>query len=209
MCALSRDYGICIQKRGGVSDQKNKLEAFPCSVCLSARVPNIHEAKNLPLVVQDKECLLKICCFKWDPPSVYLGRHWCHSRDKSTRPSHSGFAYCNWSKTERWEGLGTGLYRYGNLPKYIHMDEWLHKKGVGVFLRQYSNVNTSVNQISLLNMLHTDKSGKWFLCESNQIGKWLVKKTLRSSQDSNLCPPNSSQMFLPTEPLELWHWSRG
>ena len=37
---------------------------------------------------------------------------------------------------------------------------------------------------------------------------WL-KMTLRSSQDSNLGPLNSSQMLLPTEPLELWHWSRG
>ena len=35
------------------------------------------------------------------------------------------------------------------------------------------------------------------------------KRTLRSSQDSNLGPLNSGQMLLPTEPLELWHWSRG
>ena len=35
------------------------------------------------------------------------------------------------------------------------------------------------------------------------------KKTLRSSQDSNLGPLNSSQMLLPTEPLQLWHWSGG
>ena len=35
------------------------------------------------------------------------------------------------------------------------------------------------------------------------------EKTLKSSQDSNLGPLNSSQMLLPTEPLELWHWSRG
>ena len=35
------------------------------------------------------------------------------------------------------------------------------------------------------------------------------KKTLRSSQDLNLGLLNAGQMFLPTEPLELWHWSRG
>ena len=34
------------------------------------------------------------------------------------------------------------------------------------------------------------------------------KKTWRSSQDSNLGPLNSGQMLLPTEPLELWNWSR-
>ena len=34
------------------------------------------------------------------------------------------------------------------------------------------------------------------------------KKTLRSSHDSKLGPLNFSQMLLPTEPLELWHWSR-
>ena len=33
---------------------------------------------------------------------------------------------------------------------------------------------------------------------------WWRKKTLRSSQDSNLGLLNSSQMLLPTEPLELW-----
>ena len=36
------------------------------------------------------------------PPSVYLNRHWHHSR---TRPLPSIFAYCKWSKTGRWEGL--------------------------------------------------------------------------------------------------------
>ena len=36
-----------------------------------------------------------------------------------------------------------------------------------------------------------------------------VKKTLRSSQDLNLSLLNAGQMLLPTEPLELWHWSRG
>ena len=35
------------------------------------------------------------------------------------------------------------------------------------------------------------------------------KKTLRSSHNSNLGLLNSSQMLLPTGPLELWHWSRG
>ena len=35
------------------------------------------------------------------------------------------------------------------------------------------------------------------------------KKTLRSGQDSNLALLNAGQMLLPTEPLELWYWSRG
>ena len=35
----------------------------------------------------------------------------------------------------------------------------------------------------------------------------LWKKTLRSSQDLNLGLLNAGQMLLPTEPLELWHWS--
>ena len=37
----------------------------------------------------------------------------------------------------------------------------------------------------------------------------VAKKTLRSSQDSNLDLLNSGQMLLPTEALELWHWSKG
>ena len=35
----------------------------------------------------------------------------------------------------------------------------------------------------------------------------LVKKDTR--QGLNLGFLNPSQMLLPTEPLELWHWSRG
>ena len=35
----------------------------------------------------------------------------------------------------------------------------------------------------------------------------MAKKTLRSSQDSNLDPLNSGQMLLPTKPLKLWHQS--
>ena len=45
-----------------------------------------------------------------------------------------------------------------------------------------------------------------FFCS---YGKVRRKMTLRSSQDSNLDPLNASQMLLPTEPLKLWHWSRG
>ena len=35
------------------------------------------------------------------------------------------------------------------------------------------------------------------------------KRTLRSSQDFNMGLLNPGQMLLPTEPLELWHWSKG
>ena len=44
------------------------------------------------------------------PPPVYLGRYWQHSHDKMDLafPLHL-CAYCKWSKTGRWEGLGTRL----------------------------------------------------------------------------------------------------
>ena len=38
---------------------------------------------------------------------------------------------------------------------------------------------------------------------------WRRKKTLKSEQDLNLGLLNSSQMLLPTESLELWHWRKG
>ena len=46
-------------------------------------------------------------------PSVYLGRHWRHSRDK-IGPGLPPIRFCKlhmykWSKTGQWEGLGTRL----------------------------------------------------------------------------------------------------
>ena len=35
------------------------------------------------------------------------------------------------------------------------------------------------------------------------------KNTLRFNQDLNLSHLATSQMLLPTKPLDLWHWSRG
>jgi len=41
------------------------------------------------------------------PPSVYLGRHWSHSRDKNGPGLPPLFLHT--AKTGRWEGLGTRL----------------------------------------------------------------------------------------------------
>ena len=38
------------QRRGGIPEQKNELEAFPCSICPSAGL-EFCKVKNLPLVV--------------------------------------------------------------------------------------------------------------------------------------------------------------
>ena len=35
------------------------------------------------------------------------------------------------------------------------------------------------------------------------------EKDIEIQPGLNLGPLNSGQMLLPTEPLELWHWSRG
>ena len=54
--------------------------------------------------------------------------------------------------------------------------------------------------------------GKKELCNSQKSLKRSFcekEKDVRSSQNSNLGLLNSSQMLLPTEPLELWYWSRG
>ena len=51
------------------------------------------------------------------PPSVYLGRHWHHSRDKWYQAFPLYFAYCKRSKTGRWEGLGMRLLFH--LPRLI------------------------------------------------------------------------------------------
>ena len=48
----------------------------------------------------------------------------------------------------------------------------------------------------------------WDIMSHHKTPFWW-KNTLRSCQDLNLGLLNAGQMLLPTEPLELWHWSRG
>ena len=38
-----------------ITDWKNKLQPFSCSICPSAKVLNVHKVQNLPLIVQDKK----------------------------------------------------------------------------------------------------------------------------------------------------------
>ena len=56
----------------------------------------------------------------------------------------------------------------------------------------------------------TKQTGTSFISFSEDIeeGK-RKKKGMRFSQDSNLHLLNGGQMFLPSEPLELWQWSSG
>ena len=43
------------QRRRRVTNQKNKLEAFSCSMCPSTGVPSVCEAENLAIILWDKE----------------------------------------------------------------------------------------------------------------------------------------------------------
>ena len=55
----------------------------------SAGVSNIRKAKNIPLLVQNEECVCEMHSFNQRPlpPFVYLGKHWRHSRDKLDQAS--------------------------------------------------------------------------------------------------------------------------
>ena len=59
---------------GGALEQKGVFEAFSCSLDHVFGVQNIHNTKKLPLVVQDKENMRKMCS-RAPPSFVYLGRH--------------------------------------------------------------------------------------------------------------------------------------
>ena len=81
-CILSHEWHQCLPIK-----RKNKLEAnlrpYHVVSALSAVVLNVHEVKNIPLRVQNKEkCEQKAILPMGGPPSVYQGRHWCHSCDK-------------------------------------------------------------------------------------------------------------------------------
>ena len=78
------------QMGGGALKWKRAFEAFSCSIDPCVGLLNVHKAKKLPLVVQDKE-------------------HVWNALLNGTRPSPSVFVYCKQSKTGWWEGLGTQL----------------------------------------------------------------------------------------------------
>ena len=65
----------------------------------SAGVLNVCKVKKVLFMVQNRKLVRKMCFFDGEPlpPSVYLGRHWHHSRDntvvswKSAHPWKSGY----------------------------------------------------------------------------------------------------------------------
>ena len=61
------------QRRGGVPDQKNELEALSCSFCPSAGVLHVCKMKKIALMVQSKERMCEMQ-LRTPPHSVYLGR---------------------------------------------------------------------------------------------------------------------------------------
>ena len=66
--------------------------------------------KDLPLVVWDnKRVQNALFQLRTLPPSVYLGRHQCHSYDKMEQ------AFPPLFQTGQWEGLGTMLRLYKRL----------------------------------------------------------------------------------------------
>ena len=54
---------LCRRRWGEVLDQKNEVEAISGSFCLITGVLNIHEVKNILLLVLSKECLRKMDSF--------------------------------------------------------------------------------------------------------------------------------------------------
>ena len=81
------------QKRGGVPNGKNKLQALSCSFCSKRwnhSSSNVCEVENIPLLFQNEECMCEMCSFNRGgplPSSVYLGRHNVIHLKKSPRPS--------------------------------------------------------------------------------------------------------------------------
>ena len=46
--ALFRETTVYVYREGGISNQKKKLEPFPCSISPSGGVTNVHKEENLP-----------------------------------------------------------------------------------------------------------------------------------------------------------------
>ena len=90
--------------------RKNELEALSCSFCPECwSCKSLWDKnKNVPLQVRNKEHVCKMHSFNVGPlpPSVYQGRHWHYSCDKIYQAFPLRF---KWSKSGRWEGLGTRL----------------------------------------------------------------------------------------------------
>ena len=90
----------CLQRGGGVPYRKDELEAFSCCVYPSTGVLNIHKAENYHLIFMD---VGNAFCWLMTPSPLCLDIYVI----KWATPSHHAvFAYCKWSKTGRWEGLG-------------------------------------------------------------------------------------------------------
>ena len=89
------------------TDQKKELEAFSCSFCSSF---NCFPSKK-QTGPSSKEHTHKMRLFDQESPpsSVYLGRHWRHSRDKMDQAFPFRFCTLQVIKNGRWGGLGTTL----------------------------------------------------------------------------------------------------
>ena len=65
---------------------RNKMSLRPYLVVSapSAEVLNVHKATNVPFLVQNEDCVREMRFFDRGPrlPSIYQGRHSCHSHDK-------------------------------------------------------------------------------------------------------------------------------
>ena len=70
----------CLYRTCPTEVEKMSLRPYLVVSVLSAEVLNVCEAKNVPLLVQNKERVGKMRPFHWGPllPSAYLGRHAIH-----------------------------------------------------------------------------------------------------------------------------------
>ena len=93
------------QRGGGVLDLKNAFRA--CVLCFEPGAVRFSLCERSKLL----SSFFRVLSIGDPPPSAYLhvGRHWCHSCDKMDQAFPLVFAYCKWSRTGRWEGLGTRL----------------------------------------------------------------------------------------------------
>ena len=75
-----------------------------------------------------------------------LGGHWHHHMIKWTRPSPCVFAYYKWSKTRRWEGLGTRLW-----PHYHCILLWIAIAFMYLILTLHTHTHTHLLLMSDIN----------------------------------------------------------
>ena len=107
---LSHEWCQCLTRYiegGGVPHRRMNLRPYFVVFAPSARVSNVREAKMYRFWFKTKYVCMK--CVLLMAPSVYLCRHWRHSRDKMDQAFPSVFAYCK--QAGWWEGLGRRLPR--------------------------------------------------------------------------------------------------